>query len=79
MFMAVLIFGLGNRNHRDATGRPLQKFDDETSEATLRDEQATPRIEAPLLGARYVDDYCTLLGYFWLGRMPIRRRTSRKA
>lgn len=39
---------------------------------------AMPHIEALLLSARYVDDYCTLLGYSLLGRMPIRRRTTRK-
>jgi hypothetical protein len=40
---------------------------------------AMPHIEALLLSARYVDDYCTLLGYSLLGRMPIRRRTTGKA
>jgi hypothetical protein len=39
---------------------------------------ATPHIEALLRATGYVDDYCNLLGSPLLGRMPTRRRTSKK-
>ena len=38
---------------------------------------ATPHVEALLRATGYVDDYCSLLGYPLLGRMPIRRQTSK--
>ncbi|SIO10317.1 hypothetical protein SAMN05443247_02008 [Bradyrhizobium erythrophlei] len=40
---------------------------------------ATPHIEALLRATGYVDDYCNLLGSPLLGRMPTRRRTSKKS
>ena len=40
---------------------------------------ASPHIEALLHGTGYIDDYCSLLGHPLLGRMPIRRRTSKEA
>jgi hypothetical protein len=38
---------------------------------------AAPHIEALLQATGNVDDYCSLLGYPLLGRMPTRRRTSK--
>src|SRR5260221_12340099 len=40
---------------------------------------AAPHIEALLRATGYVDDYCNLLGSPLLGRMPTRRRTSKKS
>ena len=39
---------------------------------------ATPHVETLLRATGYVDDYCKLLGSPLLGRMPIRRRASKK-
>jgi hypothetical protein len=40
---------------------------------------AAPHVEALLHATGYVDDYCSLLDHPLLGRMPIRRRTSKGA
>lgn len=38
---------------------------------------ATPHVEALVVGAGYVDDYCRSLGYPLCDRMPVRRRYPR--